>query len=126
MTEDVTMYLPEMDTLRHQGLLYFAQTIKDTTDSTYKDLQTVKLDIRLPTNQHVNLNSYKLCFPIKIKKKTTTATNTDANMVTFNNLFAHWLKVIEVNTHEMIYKLFLVLQLMSIYIQITFSNSCQK
>ena len=68
MDEDVTKYLPGIDKLRYQGLIYFAKTIRDPSESTYKDLQTVKLKIKLPANQYVNLNSVHLCFLFKTKK----------------------------------------------------------
>ena len=89
MDEDVARYLPGMDRLRYQVLIYFTKTIKDPADYT---LQTAVFKIKLPANQCVNLNCVHLCFPINTKKGTAQTTNIDGNMITVNNFLAHWIR----------------------------------
>ena len=59
-------------------------TIRQPVDSTYKDLLTAEFKMNLPANQHVNLNSALLCFPIRIKTSTIEVANIYANIVAVN------------------------------------------
>ena len=40
----------------------------------------------------MNPSNIHICFPIKIKKKSSNSSNIDADMITVNNFFAHWVK----------------------------------
>ena len=95
MDDVVTKHLTGMDRLRHQGLIYFAKTIRDIADTTLKDLQTEEFKIKLPVGQCMNLNSVHLCFLIKVKKNTAKTKNIDVNMIIINNFFTHWTGGIE-------------------------------
>ena len=44
----------------------------------------------------MNFHSVHLVFPLKIKKKTNVANNILATETTVNNVFAHWLKEIDI------------------------------
>ena len=44
----------------------------------------------------MNFHSVHLVFPLKIKKKTNVANNILATETTVNNLFAHWIKEIDI------------------------------
>lgn len=58
-----------MEPIFYQGISQYAETEDKITDWTYKHLKTLELDIELRTNQYINLNSFHVCFPIKILKK---------------------------------------------------------
>ena len=66
--------------LRYQGLTYFAKRIREPMDSTYKDLQTVEVKMKLSANHYVKLKQYTSIFLIKIKKKIKTSI-----------FYAHWI-----------------------------------
>lgn len=90
-----------MNRLRYQGLVYFATAKRDLTDSTYKDLQTVKFRIKLLVNQYVNLNSVHLCFPIKLScsKSCSKDFNYWGNMITANNFFTRQISKVKVKRY---------------------------
>ena len=47
----------------------------------------------------MNFHNVHLVFPIKIKKSTNNATNLDATVMADNNLFAHWIKEINLKRY---------------------------
>ena len=57
-------------------------------------MEQLDFQILLTENYYVNPNSIHICFPIKIKKKTSKDQEIDSNMITVNNFFAHWVKEI--------------------------------
>ena len=70
-------------------------TIKRSADSTYKDLQSLENNIKLPANQYMNWDSVHICFPMKSKKFLAVVNNIDVNLIAVNNFFGHW--VTEIN-----------------------------
>lgn len=44
----------------------------------------------------MNWNSVHICLPIQIKKNLQATSDMDANMITVNNCFTHWIKKIDI------------------------------
>ena len=65
---DLVKYLSGFLLLAKQSMIFNVKTIKWSADSTYKDLQTLDFNIKLPANQYMNWNSVHICFPMKSKK----------------------------------------------------------
>ena len=61
-----------------------------------------QLDFQIqPTDNYcINSNSIHIFFPIKIKKKTNTAQDIDAYLITVNNCFAHFVKEISITKYS--------------------------
>ena len=45
------------------------------------------------------MNSFHICFPIKFKKLTNAAQNLADDLITDNNLFAHWIKEMNITKY---------------------------
>ena len=75
----------------------------DTRDKvahpSYIDMEQLGFQILLTDNYYINPNSIHICFPMKIEKKTKQNLDTDADLITANNLFAHFVKEISVKTY---------------------------
>ena len=65
----------------------------------YTDMEQLNFQILLTDNYYINPNSIHICFPMKIEKKTKQNLDTDADLITANNLFAHFVKEISVKTY---------------------------
>ena len=55
---------------------------KVPADSTYKDLQTLKFNIKLPANQNRNWSRVHISLLLKIKSSTNEGNNIVSNMIT--------------------------------------------
>ena len=61
-------------------------------------MKNLDFQILLTDNYYTNPNSMHLCFPMKIKKLSDDD-NIDADVITINNFFAHFIKEINVTKH---------------------------
>ena len=57
-------------------------------------MEQFDFQILLTDNYYINPSSIHICFPIKIKTKTNQALDIDADLITVNNFFAHFVKEI--------------------------------
>ena len=75
----------------------------DTTEKvahpSYKDMEELDFQILLTDNYYINPNIIHLCFSMKIKKATNGATDTDGDLTTVNNFFAHLRKEISLTKY---------------------------
>ena len=55
-------------------------------------MEQLDFQILLTDSYYINSNSIHICFPIKIKKKTNQNLDCDANLITVNNFFTHFVK----------------------------------
>ena len=62
----------------------------------YKDTKTLEFQIMLTNNYYTNPNSMHKWFPIKTKKATNEAADIETDLITVNNLFAHFVKEISI------------------------------
>ena len=65
----------------------------------YKDLETFDFQLLLDKNLYTNLNSVHFVFPIKFKKRSVENVDIDAELITVNNFFAHWIKEISITKY---------------------------
>lgn len=89
--KNVPNYFPAMLSIVCQSKIYSIKR-KKTCRLSYKDMQTLELNIILPAIQYINWNSVHICLPMKMKKSMAVANNIDANMITFNDFFAYRIK----------------------------------
>ena len=74
-------------------------TKEKSAHPSYKDMEQLNLQILLTENYYVNPNGIHICIPIKIKRKTNNALDIDADLITVNNFFAHWVKEISITRY---------------------------
>ena len=60
---------------------------------------TLEFNIKLPANQYINWNSIHICFPIERKSKSDDDNEIPANTISVNNIFAHWIKEIDMKKY---------------------------
>ena len=65
----------------------------------YTDMEQFDLQILLTDNYYINPNSIHICFAMKIKIKTNQNLDIDADLITVNNFFAHFVKEISVTKY---------------------------
>lgn len=63
-------------------------------------MEKVDFQVLLTDSNYTNLNSMKMCFPIKIKKVTHRNVDIGANMITVNNFFPHFVKEISLTKYS--------------------------
>ena len=59
----------------------------------------LEFNILLVSNTYTNCSSLMIVLPVQIKKRTSTAQNIDATMITVNNFFLHWLKEVNIKCY---------------------------
>ena len=74
-------------------------TREKTAHPSYKNMEQLDFHILLTDNYCVNPNSIHICFPIKIKKKTSESSIVDSDLIPVNNSFAHWVKEISITNY---------------------------
>ena len=73
--------------LAFQGMTEDVDTKEKTAHPSYKDMEQLDFQILLIENYFVNPNGVHICFPIKIKRKTSNALDIDADLIMVNNFF---------------------------------------
>ena len=97
--EDIAKYIPGLLELKFQGMLEDIDTREKIAHPSYTDMEQLDFQIQLTDNYYINPNSIHICFPIKIKKKSNTAQDIDADMIPVNNFFAHFVKEISITKY---------------------------
>ena len=67
--------------------------------TTYSNKEILKFELILDNNYYTNLKIFHLCFPIRFKKLSNIAYNSDADIYTVNNFFAHWIREINITKY---------------------------
>ena len=96
---DTACYIPGMLDLVFQGMNEKIMTIEQTVDTTYSNKEILKFELILDNNYYTNLKIFHLCFPIRFKKLSNIAYNSDADIYTVNNFFAHWIREINITKY---------------------------
>ena len=89
-------YLPGLAEPKYQGQIKGINERKAYADETYTNLKIAEFNIQLSNNEYMNFHNLEIVFPMKIKKKTDDDDDLDANLMTVNNFFAHWIKEIDI------------------------------
>ena len=97
---DLAKYIPGLLHFAIQGILEDIDTREKTAHSSYKDKEQLDFQVLLTENYYVNPNNIHLRFPIKIKKKCDNNSDIDADLITVNNFFAHWIKEISITRYS--------------------------
>ena len=63
-------------------------------------MEQLDFQILLTDNYHINPNSIHICFPIKIKKSSNQNSDIDADLITVNNFFAHFVKEVSITKYD--------------------------
>ena len=50
-------------------------------------------------NCYINPSNIHICFSIKIKKKTDNTADINADLITVNNFFAHWIQEVSITKY---------------------------
>ena len=77
-----------------QGMIKNTDTQEQVVHIFYKDMDTLEFQIMLTNNCYTNPNSIHICFSIKIKKAINKASDINADLVTVNSFFGHFVKEI--------------------------------
>ena len=97
--EDIAKYIPGLLQLKFQGMREDIDTKERVAHSSYTDMEQFDFQILLTDNYYINPSSIHICFPIKIKTKTNQALDIDADLITVNNFFAHFVKEIRMTKY---------------------------
>ena len=62
-------------------------------------MEELDFQILLTHNYYVNSSSIRLCFPLKIKKSLTEASDIDDDLITVYNFFVHLIKEISIRKY---------------------------
>ena len=77
-------------------MLEYIDTEEQPGHIPYRDMEKLDFQIMLTDNFYTNPNSTHICFPMKIKQKIDETSDIHADLITFNNFFAHLIKEISV------------------------------
>ena len=97
---DLAKYIPGLLDLVIQEMLDDIDTREKPAHLSYKDKEQLDFQILLKENCYVKPNNIHICFPIKMKEKWNNSTDIDADLITVNNFFAHWIKEISITRYE--------------------------
>ena len=86
--------------LAFQGMIEGIDTKEKSAPPSYKDMEQLDFQVLLTENYYINRNGIHISFPIKIKGKTNNALDTDADLTTVNNFFAHRVKEISITRYR--------------------------
>ena len=82
--------------MKFQGMLDDIDTRGKVAHSSHTDMEELDFQILLTDNYYVNPLSIHICFAMKIKKSTNNSSDIDSDIITVNNIFAHFIKEISV------------------------------
>ena len=92
---DVARYIPGMLELAFQGMLDDIELVEQVVHPSYKDKETFDFQLLFDKNLYADLNNFYFVFTLRIRKATDATAQIEANMMTVNNFFAHWIKEID-------------------------------
>ena len=96
---DLAKYIPGLTELAIQRMLDDIDTREKVAHPSYKDKEQLDFQILLTENYYVNPANIHICFPIKIKKNSNNNSDTDRDLITVNNFFAHCIKEISITKY---------------------------
>ena len=96
---DLVKYIPGLADLAIQGMLDDIDTREKVAHPSYKDKEQLDFQILLTQNYYVNPANIHICFPIKIKKKSSNSSDIDDDLITVNTFFAHCVKEISITKY---------------------------
>ena len=97
---DLAKYISGLLDLAMQGTLDDIDTREKVANPSYKDMEQLDFQILLTGNYYVNPSNIHICFLIKILKKSNESSDIDADLITVNTSFAHWVKEISITRYD--------------------------
>ena len=97
--EDIAKYIPGLLELKFQGIFEDIDTREKVVHSSYTDMEEFDFQILLTDNYYINPKSIHICFHKKIKRKNQCCYDIDADLITVNNFFAHFVKEISITKY---------------------------
>ena len=91
--------IPGLMDLAIQGMLDDIDTREKVAHSSYKDKEQLDFQFLLTKNYYVNPSNIHICFPIKIKEKSSNNSDIDGDLITVNIFLAHWVKEISITKY---------------------------
>ena len=73
------------------------KTVEQVAHRSYKGKETFDFQVLLDKNLYTNLNSLYFVFTLRKRKVADATVQIEANMMTVNNFFAHWIKGIDIS-----------------------------
>ena len=89
-------HIPGLAKIGYQGLLHKTETKRKYVGKSYKNKKVIEFDVQLTANHYTNFQNVYLCFPITTK---LAADNIAAGVIMVNNVFAHWIKEIDIKRY---------------------------
>lgn len=74
-------------------------TTEKAAHNSYKEIEQLDFQIMLTDKYYINPSSIHLCFPMKIKKSSSTNSSIDTHLITVNNFCAHLVKEISITRY---------------------------
>ena len=96
---DLVKYIPGLAHLAIQGMLDDIDTKEKVAGPSYKYKEQLDFQIMLNDNYYVNPSNIHICFPIKIKTKSSNTADIDADLIPVNNFFGHWVKEVSITKY---------------------------
>ena len=96
---NILRYIPSLAKVGYQGQLHSTETKKKYADDIYKNKKVIEFDVQLTKGHYTDFENVHLCFPLKIKSARHNDNDITAGVITVNNLFAHWIKKINIKRY---------------------------
>ena len=97
--EDLSRYYPNISPITRQSQVAGELPRKAYARNTYTDKKKLEFTIELTANTYSNYSTMEVCVPIKFTKKSNTALQMDANMITVNNFFGYLFTDIDIRRY---------------------------
>ena len=97
--KSLARYIPNILPVTRQNQIAGSIPRKAFALVAYSDVKTLGFIIELTANTCSNYSSMELVLPIQFTKKTSKTMQMDANMITVNNFFGHWMTNIDIRRY---------------------------
>ena len=92
-------YIPNLVPVSRQSQISGSIPRKAFASVNYSDMKILEFIIERTANTYSNYSSMELVLSIQFTKKTAKTAQMDANMITVNNFFGHWIKDIDIRRY---------------------------
>ena len=96
---ELAKYISGTLDLVYQGMIEDFDTKEKAAHNSYKEIEQIDFQIMLTDKYYINPSSIHLCFPMKIKKSSSTNSSIDTDLITVNNFCAHLVKEISLTRY---------------------------
>ena len=97
--EDLARYIPNLLPVTRQNQVAGTHLRKAFASVTYSDKKNLEFVIEVAANTYTNYSSMEIVFPIQFTKNTNKVVAMDADTITGNNFFGHWITDIDIRRY---------------------------